>query len=292
MKALTLVLVLLLGCVSSVVTTYVLREKDPANAAQAKESVYDRVMRTGVIRCGYAVWPPMIAKDPNTGALSGIFYDYVTLLGQRMGLKIEWTTEISLATYLTDMNTGKFDLECSGGWPNATRGKIAEYTRPLFYLPLQVFVREGVTTYDNNLEALNSADVHFSVMDGEWSSFVHDAVFPKSQPVSLPGSAALGDLFEQVIAGKADAMVADALTARDFIAKRQGALRQVVSAPLTVIPNNLTVPMGEFRFLNMLNTATDTLLYDGSIERILQKYNFEPEIALRPARPYRQGPAV
>ena len=40
-----------------------------------KESTYERVIRTGEIRCAYAVYEPPLIKDPNTGKLSGIFYD-------------------------------------------------------------------------------------------------------------------------------------------------------------------------------------------------------------------------
>ena len=32
----------------------------------AKESAYDRVLRTGVLKCGYSVWPPYYTQDPNT----------------------------------------------------------------------------------------------------------------------------------------------------------------------------------------------------------------------------------
>ena len=32
-----------------------------------QESAYDRVLRTGELRCGYAFWPKVFMKDPQTG---------------------------------------------------------------------------------------------------------------------------------------------------------------------------------------------------------------------------------
>ena len=49
----------------------------PAWAGDDKESAYERVIRTGIIRCGYFVWPPFLAIDPNTNKKSGIFFDIV-----------------------------------------------------------------------------------------------------------------------------------------------------------------------------------------------------------------------
>jgi hypothetical protein len=40
----------------------------PAFAVE-KESAFDRVMKSGVIRCGYWVRSPMITKDLNTGEI-------------------------------------------------------------------------------------------------------------------------------------------------------------------------------------------------------------------------------
>lgn len=286
MKLSHLLLVIFLSVATAWATTTALHKPEAGTQTAAKESVYDRVMRTGTIRCGYTIWEPVLKKDPNTGAMSGVYYDYLEALGKKLNLKVEWAYEYSLATYLSDMNAGKYDLECAGGWPNATRGKFAEYTHPLFYLPLYVYVRESVTAYDNNLQALNAPDKTFSTMDVEMSAHMREAVFPLSKYIGIPGNAPQSDMLLQIEMGKADALITDTLFAHDYMARRPGTIRQVVSAPLTVIPNNLSVPAGEFRFLNMLNTATDELIYDGTIERILRKYDLPPDRALRPALPF------
>lgn len=255
-------------------------------ATEKRESAYDRIMRTGVIRCGYAIWNPILMKDAGSGKISGIYYDYLESLGKKLSLKIEWSQELNLATYLADLNAGKFDLECSGGLPDAVRGKFVEYTRPIFFTPLYVFVRSGVTIYDNNLQALNTPDKSFASLDGSLSGRLSELMFPKSRTVGLPGSSPLSDMMEQVAYGKADALITDGSFAMEYMKKRPGIVRQVLSPPLTITSYNLSVPAGETRLVSMLNTATDELLFDGTIERILQKYNLPPDVAMRVALPY------
>ncbi len=63
MKTLTLVIILLSSALPAVA-----QEK-------MKESAYERVMRTGTIRCGYFLFPPLAVKNPNTNMLSGITAD-------------------------------------------------------------------------------------------------------------------------------------------------------------------------------------------------------------------------
>jgi len=39
----------------------------PSFAADGKESAYDRVIETGVLKCGVMLWPPYFEKDAISG---------------------------------------------------------------------------------------------------------------------------------------------------------------------------------------------------------------------------------
>ena len=256
----------------------------------APETAYDRVMRTGVLRCGYIVWPPAIIKDINTGAMSGIMVDYMEELAKATNLKVEWTYEINLTTYLQDLNAGKFDVECSGGWPNALRGKLATYTRPLFYFPLYAAVRTDDTRFDNNYAAINDAAVRVVTLEGETSALVRERRFPASQAVVLPGSTLPGEIMLNVVTNKADVTIQDLAALANFEKNHPDQLRRVAGPPLRIIPNNLTVPLGDFRLQQMLNVAGDELSFDGAIDQILSKYETTPGTYLRVANPYSSTP--
>ncbi|HOO50986.1 MAG TPA: hypothetical protein PLK94_06835, partial [Alphaproteobacteria bacterium] len=63
-------------------------------AENAKETAYERVIRTGTLRCGYLTYPPLLMKDLKTGEMSGVAHDIMTEIGKRLSLDIEWTEEV------------------------------------------------------------------------------------------------------------------------------------------------------------------------------------------------------
>jgi polar amino acid transport system substrate-binding protein len=258
------------------------------NAPMVKaESVYDRVMRTRTIRCGYFVWPPYVSKDPNTGAFSGLYVDFTEALGSVMDLKIEWAQELNFGTYLEDLASGRYDMECSGGWPNAKRGQIVFYSKPYAYIPVVSLVRLDEHRFDADPAAINKPDVKVATMDGETTSVLHHLRFPLSQNVSLPQNSPFSDVIQNVAGGKADVTFTDALTASQYTIQNPGKLRVVnYSSPLYLIAISPSLSP-DIRMKHMLDVATDQLLYTGVIDAILRKYETEPGIFLRVAPPYR-----
>ena len=258
----------------------------PAHAAD-HESVHARVMKAGTIRCGYFVWPPFFAVDANTGAKSGIFYDITEELGRRLELKIDWAQELNFGSYLQDLETGKYDMECTGGWPTATRGKFASYTKAFFYIPLVPFVRADDTRFDGDISKINDSGVKVSVVDGENSQIIRRQQFPASTEVSLPQTATSTEMLMNVATGKADVTFTDLLTGEKFAAGNQGKLKALNAAhPLKMIPQNMTIKPDESRFKDMIDTATEEMLLDGAVNRILKKYENGQALFMRPAVPY------
>jgi hypothetical protein len=78
-------------------------------AVYAQDTVYDRVMKSQTIRCGYGLWSVYLHKDPNTGKMGGIYYDYMEALGKNLGLKIEWTEEVGWGDYIAGLKGDRFD---------------------------------------------------------------------------------------------------------------------------------------------------------------------------------------
>jgi ABC-type amino acid transport substrate-binding protein len=258
------------------------------NGAQARESTYERVMRTGVIRCGYIVWPPLLSKDPNTGAISGLAHDTTEALAAALNLRVEWAQEMSFATYLQDIETGKYDMECSGGWPNALRGKIDYYTKPYAYVPLVAVVRADDERFKAP-EDFNKPDVKIAITDGETSSIVYKARFPVATAVSLPQNTSASDMILNVVTGKADFTLLDTVSVMAYQNANPGKVKSVAfSTPLHLIALSATIPPDD-RYRQMLDVATDQLLNNGAIETIIKKYDPDQKIFLRVASPARSN---
>jgi ABC-type amino acid transport substrate-binding protein len=260
------------------------------DAAQ-KESVYTRVMRTKTIRCGYHAWPPTMIKDPNTGQLSGIYYDYMMELGKRLSMDIEWSEEIGLGEFVSALETRRIDAMCHAIWPNSQRAKVMDFVQPIFYDVLFAFTREGSTRFDNNMEAANDPSVKIGVIDGASSSTIARVDFPNAQAVALPEMSTGADLFLQLSSGKVDLIINDLATAKKYMAFNPGHIHQVPTAvPIRVFAGGLAIAKEQDAFRSMLNLATAEMISSGVAEKIIAKYEEYPGSLYRPTKPYQPAP--
>jgi ABC-type amino acid transport substrate-binding protein len=258
----------------------------PVAGVEKKETAFERIVRTGTIRCGYFLSPSLVMREPNSGAMSGAIVDYVNALGDALKLKIVWQEEINLGTYLQDLQNGRYDLECSGGWPNALRGKQVEYSTPIYYFGFYAAVRADDHRFDNNYEAMNKPSVRIAGQDGGTNALIHVQRFPQAAADDLAGAAPAADTLMEVVGNKADVTFGDYATLMAFAKSNPGKIRIADGPPVRIIPANLSFAPGEYRLQQMLNTATNELIYDGVIDRILDKYEPSPGAFLRVAPPY------
>ncbi|MCF8495653.1 MAG: transporter substrate-binding domain-containing protein [Alphaproteobacteria bacterium] len=261
----------------------------PAFAA-ADGSVYDRVMDSGTIRCGYFSWYPDLLKDPSTGEFKGILYEYMNEVGKALNLKIEWTEEIPLGEYPVALENGRIDAMCAGGWQIAERARIVDYVTPAYYLPLYPYARKDDHRFDADLSALNDPQYRLVVLEGGVTSIIRRHDFPLSTPLELPLLTSPAELFMSLAAGKADIAIYDSMTFRDFETHNQGQLRQVSAVPVRVFPHTVAVMRGQEEFRRMLDHATTELLLSGTIDKIIDRHDKYPGAILRAAKPYGASP--
>lgn len=258
----------------------------PAFAADSKESAYGRIMRTGTIRCGYFLFPPMSVRDAQTGKMSGISVDIFNKLGENLSLKVEWAEEVSFAGLIPGLQTGRYDAICTPMWPTAARAREVEFTAPQFYAALGIWVRADDDRFDNNIDAINDPAVTITGVDGQIEQTVHDEQFPAAKMLSLPGGTDFTVQMMNIVTGKADVTFVDRTAGGLFETAHPGKIKNIASdKPLRVFPFSIAVPGSETRLKNMLDVAIQELHNTGYIERALKEY--DPERLLLPvAKPY------
>lgn len=255
--------------------------------AELVESTYDRVLRTGELRCGYALWPGLVEKDPNTGKLSGAFYEYMEALGTAAEIRIVWTEEVSFGDIIESLRSKRVDAICSGAWTNAVRGKFSDFTTPIAYQSITAYVRADDIRFDEKIEAANSSNTTISVIDGESAATIASADFPLAKLLSLPKGTDVSQMLLNVVAKKADITFTDSGSAGQFISKNPGKLRAVkVNYPTRVFGLPIVIAKGESKLRDSLNAGTNQLLWTGKIESILKKYEKTPGMFLRVRQPY------
>lgn len=259
-------------------------------SAQEKASVYDRVIKSGEIRCGYFVAPPYMIKDPNTGALSGISHDYMEALAGQLGLKINWVTEIGLGDFVTALESDRIDAMCTNLWAGPDRARVVDYVTPITYHAVYAYTREDDTRFDNDYSKINDPSVAISYLDGDIAGNVADHDFPAAKKVTLPQLSPPSDAMLAVIDGKADVTIWSEEVIKKFNENNPKKLRQIPSKfPLRVFEEVIFVKRGEYDFVKMLDHTTRFMIDNGAIEAILKKYESQHSSFYRTSTPYETG---
>lgn len=242
-------------------------------AFASDQSVADRVMASGTIRCGYFSWPPFTMKDPNTGKVSGLNYDVMEAIGRNLGLKIEWVSEVGVGDVATSLETNKFDVMCSTVWPSPARTKNLTLTLPTMYSVAFAYTRKDDKRFDGDLNKANKKEITITGIDGDFSQDLALEKLPNATHNRLAQTASGSELLLQVVSHKADIAFSDAGMVEEFMKNNPGSLRRVEGIPpVRYYGELLSVKRGEFHLKNMLDTSIMQLTNDGVIADLVAKY--------------------
>lgn len=241
--------------------------------AEMSSEVYDRIIKSGTIRCGYWTWPPFLIKDPNTGQLKGPTYDYMEAVGKELGLKIEWTEEVGAGEFIAGLSTNRYDVMCMSLWPDAARLKNITVSDPIFYSVVYAVVRKGDKRFEGNLDAINNEKVTVAGIEGDITQSVAIELYPNAKVLALPQSADVSQILQSVVAGKADVTFVDEGLIADFNKTNNGALELVKGVkPVKTFPEVLGVKNGEIQLKMMLDAAINILTNNEYTGKILKDY--------------------
>lgn len=254
------------------------------------ETAYQRVIRTGVIKCGYSVFAPYFTKDPVSGAYGGLWYEQTEAIAKHLGLKVEWAEEIGIANVAAALDSNRVDAYCSGLWAAGERVRSVDLLDPTAFEPMFVYVRTDDHRFDDDIKPVNQPSVRISTMDGEGGSLIAAEDFPNSTLVSLPQTATYADMFNQVVQNKADLVIAAPAGAAAFLQNNPGTIHAISKFPLRVFGCGISIKYGETDLRNMLNRAQRNLIDNGQIEKILAKGEVNPGDFWPPNKSYGENP--
>lgn len=257
----------------------------PAYSAE-KNSTFEQIRQSGEIRCGYNVYSPYLRRDPNSGELSGIFFDIMAAIGKNAGLKIIWAEEAGRADIFTGLDNGRYDVWCSGIWPNATRALAGRFTTPAFYSVVTPWVRQN----DDKIKSIadiRAGKARITAVDGAMEAIIAENDFPDNPRLTMPQSTPFDTNFQNIITEKADVTFAEPSSVAEFLTNNPGVLKSLgADHSLRTFANTLAVQQDDVRTQEFLNNAMNEIVYSGEVDKILMKYELVPGSFLRVARPY------
>ncbi len=252
------------------------------------QSVYQKMLATGELRCGYFVEPPYFMKDGNNGAISGIIPDMLNEIGKGAEVTFKFDTEIpSLGTMLEDLNLGKYDAVCGSLFFNPNRSKRGLFTKAIAYAPLYGVVRANETRIKPDLSNLNSGTFSITAMEGEGGTMNAQKRFPQAKFTQLPQMADITLMTTSVADGKADITFVSPDVFKRFNKSTPGKLKVLsYEHPLMVTPIALMVKADEQALANFIDTSIDYLQGTGKMDELYKKYDPDGDLLRRPALPY------
>ncbi len=255
-----------------------------AQAQEQKESAYDRIIRTGTIRCGYYPWPPYFEKDINTGELKGMFKEIYDDIFSFIDLKVEYH-EINLGFQVSDLNNNKFDTICGDAPASYASIKYVDYTTPSIYVPLYTYVKtEHLSLYKDN--PFNTEDITFAAIDGDLSQELALRLFPKAKLHSIPNISDPAQMLMDVVNSKADVVIADPLTVTRFLNGQPDTVKRTSFTPVSVYPLSFSVKKNNMDLFNMLDMAQKMAHNAGILDKTMEKYDPDHTFFLPIAKPY------
>ncbi len=256
--------------------------------SQSLESAYDRITKNGTIRSGYVSNPPSCMIDPNTGEIKGIFVEAIEAAAENLGLKIEWTEEVGFGSMIEGVKAGRYDIVPSAIWPNAARSRHVDFSIPLFYSGVGVYVRQDDNRFINNIKSLNSENITIATMDGEMAETIARNDFPKAKTIQVPQLSEITSMILNVKNGKADVTFVELFFANEFLKNNLGSIKNITPEnPIRIFPNTVMLKKGEFELQTMLNIALEELINQGMIDKLIDKYEPAPGTFYRLRVPYR-----
>ncbi len=256
------------------------------NLVEEKQSTLDKIVQNNTIRAGYLLYPPYFMKDSETGEFSGIFYDITEILAKKANLKVDWVEEVGYGEIFTALSSERFDVFAGGLWAGVQRSKAGLFTLPVLYSPVYAWGREDEERFIS-LEDINRPDIAVAGIDGDMSSIVANADYPKTKKVFLPQMLPYVHAYMHVRDNKADVVFSEASLVLDFNENNKNGLKNLFpEQPVRVFGNSFVVATGEMELKEFLDSGVQELLQSGVVDKIYKKYERFEGAFLPVIKPY------
>jgi ABC-type amino acid transport substrate-binding protein len=154
-----------------------------------------------------------------------------------------------------------------------------------------VWVRPDDHRFDNDLSKINNPAIKISATDGSIVSIIAREDFPLASILSAPSTTDYSFNPMNVANNKADATFLENEVGYEYLQANPGTLRAIgLNKPLRTFPIMMLVDKGEFKLQSMLNGIIRQMAVDGTVDKILKKYEKSPGAYYRIAAPYQINP--
>jgi ABC-type amino acid transport substrate-binding protein len=246
--------------------------------AQSSPTI-DRIYQTGAINLGYRDSAVPFSYTDQVSRPMGYSVDLCSKIidSLKVQLKLPTLTANWVLVQASDrieyVRSNKIDIECGNTTATIERGKLVNFTAPIFVTGAAVMVR--TTSKFNTLSDLKDRKVaHVSGSTGEKIVGRANATGMGLLPLPLKSNA---DAFKALVSGQADAWITDAVLLSAFRATHVNPKDlRLLDRRHTTEPLALVYRKGDPEFDRLISRTLAVLINSGEVQRSYDKWFMSP----------------
>ena len=220
----------------------------------------DDIINSKEIRLGWLNYPPLMIRDPKTGALSGFYIESIEAVLAPLKIKPVWV-EQTWGSFAAALQSEQIDAFIGGSFATPQRSLALSFTRPVAFMGNGVLVRKAdAAGRFKGAKTIMDFDKDGVTIVSPLGSAGHDWLkghFKHAKVVGVEGTnQSAGSL--ELLAGRADANYIDAfIGAGDVHAHADELIDMFAEDPLDVAPIAWAIKRKEPDLLVFLNTMVE-----------------------------------
>lgn len=227
----------------------------------------DEIMKSKEIHLGYVNYPPLMIRDPKTGALSGVYVEALNASFDALKIKPVWV-EQTWATFAASLQSDQIDIFVGAAFGTPQRSFALSFTQPFAFMGNGVLVRKAdAQGRFKAVQSIMDLDKDGLTIVALLGSAGHDwlkAHFKHAKVVGVDATNQSQGTLE-VLAGRADASYNDAFViAGDIHAHPAETANLFETNPIDVSPISWAIKRKEPDLLVFLNTMLEYMETNGT----------------------------
>jgi ABC-type amino acid transport substrate-binding protein len=226
----------------------------------------------GRIDAGYGVYPPYTQEDPNTKAVGGLSVELVEAIGRELKVPVKWH-RFNWNTMAADLKRGEFDVIADPIFQTVPRAREFTFSDPYAVFPDGIAVVRRDERRFSSWSDMNRAGVKIAVGQGWASETIARNMLSKATIQPVQTTTDLLQVFNEVIAGRADIALADAADAERFSKENAKDVKMLfVDNPPVRVPAGFALRPGDITGAEFINVSIRYLRALGSLDALADKY--------------------
>ena len=197
--------------------------------AQTQEGYWQKVQATGVLRCGAAVSPPLVMRDPATGNYSGAFSEMCREWADVLGVKAEFV-DTTWDNIVAGLQAGKWDISLA---LNRTPTRAMAVNFSISAMPYEISLAYNkdnpkIPADFTSVADIDKSELTLTVMSGTAQDKAISAAVKNATILRLPGN---DETRLAIVSKRADILVDQSDTNQLFIQANPDWATQVMPKP-------------------------------------------------------------